>query len=68
MQKINNIFKFVKTSYYRLRNIEKLENKIHDLSINYYEPRPSSILSNALFNKLKMTNIPPTNAHILVIK
>ena len=30
MQKINNIVKFVKASYYRLRNIEKLENKIHN--------------------------------------
>ena len=30
MQKINNIVKFVKASYYRLRNVEKLENKIHD--------------------------------------
>lgn len=30
MQKVNNIVKFVKASYYRLRNIEKLENKIHN--------------------------------------
>lgn len=30
MQKINNIVKFVKANYYRLRNIEKLENKIHN--------------------------------------
>ena len=29
MQKINNIVKFVRASYYRLRNVEKLENKIH---------------------------------------
>ena len=30
MQKISNIVKFVMASYYRLRNVEKLENKIHD--------------------------------------
>ena len=30
MQKINNIIKFVKASYYKLRNVEKLENKIND--------------------------------------
>ena len=30
MQKISNIVKVVKASYYRLRNIEKLENKIHN--------------------------------------
>ena len=30
MQKINNIVKFVKASYYRLRNVEKLENKINN--------------------------------------
>ena len=29
MQKINNVIKFVMASYYRLRNVEKLENKIH---------------------------------------
>ena len=30
MQKINNIVKFVRASYYRLRNVERLENKIHN--------------------------------------